>query len=63
MERRKRIGPVAHDAKKPELLDWVPLHRERLAAHELCATAPHVRPRPHPPHRVVAPVFRVWVHA
>lgn len=38
MERRKRIGLVAHDAKKPELLDWAAVHRERLAVHELCAT-------------------------
>lgn len=38
MERRKRIGLVAHDAKKAELLDWVTAHRDRLAVHELCAT-------------------------
>src|SRR3546814_7099713 len=38
MERRKRIGLVAHDAKKAELLDWVAQHRDRLAVHDLCAT-------------------------
>ena len=38
MDARKRIGLVAHDAKKAELLDWAREHRERLAAHELWAT-------------------------
>jgi len=38
MERRKRIGLVAHDAKKADLLDWAAANREQLAAHELCAT-------------------------
>lgn len=38
MERRKRIGLVAHDAKKADLLDWAAGNREQLAAHELCAT-------------------------
>ncbi len=38
MHRRKRIGLVAHDAKKPDLLDWVVTHRDRLAAHDLWAT-------------------------
>jgi len=38
MDRRKRIGLVAHDAKKGELLDWVAEHRDRIARHELWAT-------------------------
>lgn len=38
MQARKRIGLVAHDAKKAELLDWVGTHRDRLAAHALWAT-------------------------
>lgn len=38
MQPRKRIGLVAHDAKKADLLDWVMLHRDRLAAHTLWAT-------------------------
>ena len=38
MERRKRIGLVAHDAKKADLLDWVTAHRDRLAVHDLWAT-------------------------
>lgn len=38
MRRRKRIGLVAHDARKSDLLDWVVAHRDRLAAHDLWAT-------------------------
>lgn len=38
MQPRKRIGLVAHDAKKADLLDWVTLHRDRLAVHALWAT-------------------------
>lgn len=38
MERRKRIGLVAHDAKKADLLDWVTVNRDRLAVHDLWAT-------------------------
>lgn len=38
MDARKRIGLVAHDAKKAELLDWARAHRDRLAVHELWAT-------------------------
>lgn len=35
---RKRIALVAHDSKKPELLQWATAHREQLAAHELLGT-------------------------
>ena len=38
MERRKRIGLVAHDAKKADLLDWAAANRDQLAVHDLCAT-------------------------
>lgn len=38
MDRRKRIGLVAHDARKAALLDWAAAHRDRLAAHDLVAT-------------------------
>ena len=38
MRRRKRIGLVAHDAKKADLLDWVATHRDCLAGHDLWAT-------------------------
>ena len=29
MQARKRIGLIAHDARKPDLLDWVVVHRDR----------------------------------
>lgn len=35
---RKRIALVAHDAKKPELLEWATTHQTALARHELFAT-------------------------
>ena len=35
---RKRIALVAHDSKKPELLEWAAAHREQLAQHELLGT-------------------------
>lgn len=38
MDERKRIGLVAHDAKKRYLLDWVAGNQETLARHELWAT-------------------------
>ena len=38
MKQRKRIGLIAHDARKADLLDWVAGHRDRLARHDLWAT-------------------------
>ena len=38
MESRKRIALVAHDNKKPEILEWAKNHREILVRHELFAT-------------------------
>ena len=38
MKERKRIGLVAHDAKKPQLLDWARAHRAILAGHILFGT-------------------------
>lgn len=35
---RKRIGLVAHDNKKRDLVDWARFNRETLAQHELYAT-------------------------
>ncbi len=35
---RKRIALIAHDHKKPELLDWALQNRDALARHELYAT-------------------------
>lgn len=34
----KRIGLVAHDKKKQDLVDWCKTHEKRLAEHELFAT-------------------------
>jgi len=38
MRERKRVGLVAHDAKKQALVDWVGAHRALLARQELWAT-------------------------
>ena len=38
MQQRKRIGLVAHDAKKADLLDWATVHRDQLVTHDLWAT-------------------------
>jgi methylglyoxal synthase len=38
MPERKRIALIAHDNKKPELLEWVMFNRALLAQHELYAT-------------------------
>ncbi len=38
MPARKRIALVAHDAQKPNLLDWAQFNRGTLAQHELWAT-------------------------
>jgi methylglyoxal synthase len=36
--RRKRIALVAHDHKKPDLLEWACYNRELLIQHDLTAT-------------------------
>lgn len=38
MNARKHIALVAHDNKKPDLLDWADYNRTRLTEHELYAT-------------------------
>jgi methylglyoxal synthase len=38
MNARKNVALVAHDNKKPDLLDWADYNRERLTEHELYAT-------------------------
>jgi methylglyoxal synthase len=38
MKIRKRIGLVAHDSKKNDLLEWVKYTEARLLQHELYAT-------------------------
>jgi methylglyoxal synthase len=43
MERRKRIALIAHDHKKPDLLEWVRFNRGTLLKHDLCATGTTAR--------------------
>ena len=38
MEKIKRIGLVAHDARKQDMLDWVRFNAVSLAAHQLVCT-------------------------
>lgn len=38
MKARKRIGLVAHDARKNDLVEWVKFNEGTLAHHDLCAT-------------------------
>ena len=35
---RKRIGLVAHDNKKPDLIEWARFNQRLLVAHDLVAT-------------------------
>jgi methylglyoxal synthase len=38
LQKTKRVGLVAHDNKKLDLLEWATFNRETLARHELFAT-------------------------
>ncbi|MDO8615183.1 MAG: methylglyoxal synthase [Dehalococcoidia bacterium] len=38
MEKTKRIALIAHDNKKPDLLEWATFNRHTLSQHELFAT-------------------------
>jgi methylglyoxal synthase len=38
MEKTKKVALVAHDNKKPELIEWVSLNKKLLAEHALYAT-------------------------
>lgn len=38
MKKRKRVGLVAHDYRKPDLLDWAAYNRQVLKDHELYGT-------------------------
>lgn len=38
MSERKRIALVAHDNKKPDMVEWAAYNRHVLVEHELCAT-------------------------
>lgn len=36
--KRKKIALIAHDHKKPDLLEWIKFNRDTLRQHELFAT-------------------------
>ena len=38
MNKKKKIALVAHDNKKPDLLEWAKFNRDLLVEHELYAT-------------------------
>jgi len=38
LDKKKRIALVAHDNKKPDLLEWACFNKELLARHTLFAT-------------------------
>ena len=38
LKAKKRIALVAHDNKKPDLLEWVRYNKELLTQHKLFAT-------------------------
>jgi methylglyoxal synthase len=38
MRVSKQIALIAHDHRKPELLEWARYNRATLSGHELCAT-------------------------
>jgi methylglyoxal synthase len=38
LDKKKRIALVAHDNKKPDLLEWASFNKELLARHTLFAT-------------------------
>jgi len=38
IERRKKIALIAHDNKKPDMLDWAKSNRDILRRHDLFAT-------------------------
>ena len=38
MNRKKRIGLIAHDHRKMDLLDWAGFNRDQLSKHELFGT-------------------------
>ena len=38
IRQRKKIGLVAHDNKKPDLIEWARFNQRLLTAHDLVAT-------------------------
>ena len=45
MPRRKQIALIAHDNRKPDMLEWARYNRGTLADHELHATGTTGAPR------------------
>ena len=43
LPRQKTIALIAHDNKKPQLLEWVKANRECLSHHHLCGTGTTAR--------------------
>lgn len=43
IEKQKNIALIAHDNKKPELIDWCNEHKEILKKHFLCGTGTTAR--------------------
>ena len=43
IRKQKNIALIAHDAKKPELIDWCKKHAEVLSHHFLCGTGTTAR--------------------
>lgn len=41
--KKKTIALIAHDNKKSDMLEWVRVNRDRLAAHTLCGTGTTAR--------------------
>lgn len=35
---RKNIALIAHDHKKPEMIEWAIIHKDELSKHDLCGT-------------------------
>ena len=38
IEKSKRIALIAHDGKKPDLIEWIKKNRDVLSKHFLCGT-------------------------
>lgn len=38
MKKSKNIALVAHDQRKPDLIEWCVRHKDKLKKHNLCAT-------------------------
>jgi methylglyoxal synthase len=38
MQAQKKIALIAHDARKPDLLEWIEFNRQTLSRHSLFAT-------------------------